>query len=127
MTTPRRYQFDNQLPVPRDPQVPVHLPEPLSAPAAYDQQPVVVQHIHQAPPDRTVQRVALGAGIGGGAVVAGVFVGPMVITLLTSAAVPLAFLALVLVAGAWGVVSVVRAVGGPEGQAAGKALRRRKG
>ncbi|MFI0905745.1 DUF6251 family protein [Streptomyces sioyaensis] len=124
----RRYQFDNQLPAPRDPNPPVYRPQPIgSVPVVYDQQPVVVQHIHQAPPDRTVQRVALGAGIGGGAVVAGVFVGPMVITLLASAAVPLAFIALVLVAGAWGVVNVVRSVGGPEGQAASKALRRRKG
>ncbi|MEV4193375.1 DUF6251 family protein, partial [Streptomyces toxytricini] len=27
---------------------------------------VVHQHIHQAPPDRTVQRIALGAGVGAG-------------------------------------------------------------
>ncbi|WP_405409798.1 DUF6251 family protein [Streptomyces decoyicus] len=126
MTTPRRYQFDNQLPavIPQQ-QAPVYRPEVLPTPGYAEQQHVVVQHIHQAPPDRTVQRLALGAGIGGGAVVAGVFVGPMVITLLASAAVPLAFLALVLVAGAWGVVSVVRSIGGPEGKAAAKTLRRK--
>ncbi|MFJ5799730.1 DUF6251 family protein [Streptomyces decoyicus] len=125
MSTPRRYQFDNQLPTLHTPQPLIHRPEPLITPAAADQAVTLVQHIHQAPPDRTVQRVALGAGIGGGAVVAGVFVGPMVITLLASAAVPLAFLALVLVAGAWGVVSVVRSIGGPEGKAAAKTLRRK--
>ncbi|UZJ31004.1 DUF6251 family protein [Streptomyces endophytica] len=116
--TPRRYQFDNPLPVPRESHPPVYRPEPLPTPTVYDQQPIVVQHIHQAAPDRTVQRLALGAGAGGGAVAAGVFLGPMLITAMTSLAVPLAFLALVLVAGAWGVGTVVKSVGGPDGKAA---------
>lgn len=125
MTTPRRYQFDNHLPaIPQQPQAPVYRPEMLPTPGYAEQPPVIVQHIHQAPPDRTVQRVALGAGAGAGAVVAGVFVGPMLVTLLASAAVPLAFIALVLVSGTWGVVTVVRSIGGPDGQAAAKALRK---
>ncbi|MFE1771197.1 DUF6251 family protein [Streptomyces sp. NPDC059008] len=128
--TARRYQFDNELPVPRDSHLPVYRPEPIGTPAVYDQQPIVVQHIHQAPPDRTLQRVTLGAGIGGGAVVAGVFLGPMVVTLLTSAAVPLGFLALVLVSAAWGVGTVVKSVGGPDGKSAAQNLakaRRKRG
>ncbi|WP_323185973.1 DUF6251 family protein [Streptomyces sp. NBC_00233] len=39
-------------------------------------QQVIHQHIHQAPPDRTVQRVALGSGAGAGAVAPGVTSGP---------------------------------------------------
>ncbi|MFE4663315.1 DUF6251 family protein, partial [Streptomyces hydrogenans] len=46
-----------------------HLPTPLQ-PAPAPQ--VVHQHIHHAPPDRTVQRIALGSGIGAGTVAAGV-------------------------------------------------------
>ncbi|MFJ4531091.1 DUF6251 family protein [Streptomyces nigrescens] len=122
---PRRYQFDNQLPVPRDPQVPVHRPEPLSAPAAYDQPYVVVQHLHQAPPDRTVQRVALGAGVGGGAVAAGVYFGPLLVAAISSMAISLGVVALVVVALTWGVATVVKSVGGPDGQAAAKTLRRK--
>ncbi|QRX92042.1 DUF6251 family protein [Streptomyces noursei] len=132
MTTPRRYQFDNPLPAPRqESSLPVYQPQPMPGPVAYDDaRPIVIQHIHHAPPDRTVQRVALGAGLGGGAVAAGVFLGPMVVTLLTSAAVPLAFLALVLVSAAWGVGTVVKAVGGAEGKSAAKnaaKARRRRG
>ncbi|MFI1203819.1 DUF6251 family protein [Streptomyces sp. NPDC020883] len=128
---PRRYQFDNPLPAPRQElPLPVYQPQPMPGPVAYDDgRPIVVQHIHHAPPDRTVQRVALGAGVGGGAVAAGVFLGPMVVTLLASAAVPLGFLALVLVSAAWGVGTVVRAVGGSEGKSAAKnvAKARRRG
>ncbi|MFI0152589.1 DUF6251 family protein [Streptomyces lydicus] len=127
MATPRRYQFDNQLPALHTPQPVVYRPEPMAAPAAYEQPPVVVQHIHQAPPDRTAQRLVLGAGVGAGAVAAGVFLGPMLITALASVAVPLAFLALVLVAAAWGVATVVRSVGGSDGRAAAENLRKARG
>ncbi|WP_327226365.1 DUF6251 family protein [Streptomyces platensis] len=125
MTTPRRYQFDNQLPVPRDQHPPVYQPEPMGAPAVPDQPHVVVQHIHQAPPDRTVQRVALGAGVGGGAVAAGVYFGPLLVAAISSMAISLAVVALVVVASAWGVVTVVRSIGGPDGKAAAKTLRRK--
>ncbi|MFI0716242.1 DUF6251 family protein [Streptomyces inhibens] len=125
----RRYQFDSQLPVTHEPHALVSRAAPMH-PAAFGEQPhIVVQHIHQAAPDRTVQRLALGAGAGAGAVTVGVFLGPMLITALASAAVPLAFLALVLVAGAWGVATVVKSVGGADGRAAAqnvaKARRRR--
>ncbi|MFK0290085.1 DUF6251 family protein [Streptomyces sp. NPDC090442] len=131
MATPRRYQFNNPLPTPRqEPPLPVYQPQPMPGPVAYDDgRPIVVQHIHQAPPDRTVQRVALGAGIGGGAVAAGVFLGPMLATLLASAALPIGFIALALVSAAWGVGQVVKSVGGPEGESAAKnvAKARRRG
>ncbi|QIK07893.1 hypothetical protein G7Z12_19420 [Streptomyces sp. ID38640] len=125
MSTPRRYQFDNQLPVPRDQRPPVYQPESMAAPAVPDQPHVVVQHIHQAPPDRTVQRVALGAGAGGGAVAAGVYFGPLLVAAISSMAISLAVVALVVVASAWGVVTVVRSIGGPDGKAAAKTLRRK--
>ncbi|WP_411113369.1 DUF6251 family protein [Streptomyces sp. 029-5] len=88
-----------------------------------------VVHIHQAAPDRTVQRVALGSGIGAGAVGASIFFGPMLVAAITSMAVSLAVVALVVVATAWGLVAVVRSVGGPDGKAAAKTLsktRRRR-
>jgi len=126
MTTPRRYQFDNHLPaVPQQPQMPVYRPEMLPTPDYAEQPHVVVQHIHQAPPDRTVQRVALGAGVGAGTVAAGVYFGPLLVAAISSMAISLALVALVVVAAAWGVVSVVRSIGGPEGQAAAKTLRRK--
>ncbi len=114
MTTPR-YQFDNPLSAPTapPPTTPaVYQPQPL--PAAYDQQQpqqqVVVQHIHQAPPDRTVARVALGAGTGAGMVAAGVYFGPLLVAALASMAASLAMLAVVAVAGGWAVVHVTRSL-----------------
>ncbi|GAA2407408.1 hypothetical protein GCM10010420_39390 [Streptomyces glaucosporus] len=102
--------------------LPVHQPTPL-APEAHNagQVPQVV-HVHQAPPDRTVQRVALGAGIGGGMTAGAVYFGPLLTAALTSMAISLAVVALVVVVSAWAVVTVVRSVGGPEGQAAAKAI-----
>ncbi|MCQ4082953.1 DUF6251 family protein [Streptomyces sp. RB6PN25] len=92
---------------------------PATPPAA-----VVVQHIHQAPPDRTVQRIALGSGVGAGAVAAGVYFGPLLVGVLTAMAADLAILTLLAVAMAWGVVTVVRSIGGSDGKAAAKRLRR---
>ncbi|MGY4907113.1 DUF6251 family protein [Streptomyces sp. 900116325] len=85
----------------------------------------IVQHIHQAPPDRTVQRLALGSGVGAGAVAAGVYFGPLLVGVLTAIAANLAVLAFLAAVMAWGVVSVVKSVGGSEGKAASKRLRRR--
>ncbi|MEU6283126.1 DUF6251 family protein [Streptomyces sp. NPDC047028] len=82
--------------------------------------PMVVQHIHHAPPDRTVQRIALGSGVGAGAVAAGVYFGPLLVGVLTAMAANLAILTLLAVAMAWGVVTVVRSVGGADGKAAAK-------
>lgn len=85
---------------------------------------VVHQHVHQAPPDRTVQRLALGTGIGAGTVAAGVYFGPLLVGVLTAMAANLALLALIAAVCAWGVVTVVRSVGGPDGKAAAKNIRR---
>ncbi|MFB7938989.1 DUF6251 family protein [Streptomyces sp. NPDC056049] len=81
---------------------------------------VVHQHIHQAPPDRTVQRIALGSGIGAGSVAAGVYFGPLLVGALTAIAANLALLAFLAVAMTWGVVSVVKSVGGADGANAAK-------
>ncbi|MFB6628634.1 DUF6251 family protein [Streptomyces sp. NPDC056362] len=96
-----------------------HLPTPIQQ-AAVPQ--VVHQHIHQAPPDRTVQRIALGSGIGAGTVAAGVYFGPLLVGALTAIAANLALLAFLAAVLSWGVVSVVRSVGGPDGKAAAKTL-----
>ncbi|MEU3606591.1 DUF6251 family protein [Streptomyces sp. NPDC035033] len=104
----------------------------LPAPVQPGPVPQVIQHIHQAPPDRTVQRIALGSGIGAGTVAAGVYFGPLLVGALTAIAANLALLAFLAVAMAWGVVTVVKSVGGTDGAnavknvgKARKSLRRR--
>ncbi|GGR61725.1 DUF6251 family protein [Streptomyces roseolus] len=111
------YAYTDQLPAPVQP---AQVPQ------------VIHQHIHQAPPDRTVQRIALGSGIGAGTVAAGVYFGPLLVGALTAIAANLALLAFLAAVLAWGVVTVVRSIGGTEGANAatnlGKArknLRRR--
>lgn len=108
----------NRLPEPRTPAV-THLPD--GTPAYTDQLPTTYQptnavpqvvHVHHAPPDRTVQRLALGSGIGAGTVAAGVYFGPLLVGALTAIAANLAILALVAAVCAWGVVTVVKSVGG---------------
>ncbi|MER7478940.1 DUF6251 family protein [Streptomyces sp. NPDC126510] len=84
--------------------------DPASLPAQQPAGPQVV-HIHQAPPDRTVQRVALGSGVGAGAVAAGVYFGPLLVGALTAIAANLAMLAFIALVLGWAVVTVVRAVG----------------
>jgi hypothetical protein len=83
-----------------------------------------VVHIHQAPPDRTVQRIALGSGIGAGTVAAGVYFGPLLVGALTAIAANLALLTFLAAVMAWGVVTVVKSIGGPDGKAAAKTLTR---
>ncbi|KOU06342.1 hypothetical protein ADK88_15855 [Streptomyces sp. NRRL F-2295] len=100
------------MPAPRPPSV-VQLPDGTPAytdhlPATYTAPQVV--HVHQAPPDRTVQRLALGSGMGAGAVAAGVYFGPLLVGVLTAIAANLALLALVAAVCAWGVVTVVQSV-----------------
>ncbi|MFI1505185.1 DUF6251 family protein [Streptomyces sp. NPDC020597] len=95
------------------------VPMPPAQPA-----PTVIQHIHHAPPDRTVQRMALGSGVGAGAVAAGVYFGPLLVGVLTAIAANLAILALLAAVMTWGVVTVVRSVGGSDGKAAAKRMRR---
>ncbi|MFD9805135.1 DUF6251 family protein [[Kitasatospora] papulosa] len=95
-----------------------HLPAQQTAPQQ------IVQHIHQAPPDRTVQRIALGSGIGAGAVAAGVYFGPLLVGVLTAIAANLALLAFLAVAMVWGVTTLVKSTGGTT-KASSKSLRRR--
>ncbi|MGC4904181.1 DUF6251 family protein [Streptomyces cyaneofuscatus] len=120
----------DHLPAPRPPSV-VHLPDGTPAytdylPAAYQQSPAVPQvvHVHHAAPDRTVQRLALGSGMGAGAVAAGVYFGPLLVGALTAIAANLALLAFLAVALAWGVVTVVKSVGGSDGKAAAGVVRK---
>lgn len=117
------YRPDNGQPLVR------RTPPVEYVPEAYPTGPQIVhQHVHQAPPDRTVQRLALGSGMGGGAVAAGVYFGPLLVGALSAMAITLAITAVCLAVAGWVVVTVVRAVGGPDGQAAAKTLRRgRKG
>ncbi|MGW8539051.1 DUF6251 family protein [Streptomyces albidoflavus] len=119
-----------QLPEPRRPSV-VHLPD--GTPAYTDHLPATYQptgptpqviHVHQAPPDRTVQRLALGSGMGAGAVAAGVYFGPLLVGALTAIAANLALLALVASVCAWGVVTVVKSVSGSDSKAATSPLRK---
>ncbi|MFZ4268325.1 DUF6251 family protein [Streptomyces arboris] len=112
----------NHLPASRPPFV-VHLPDGTPAytdhlPTTYQPSNAVPQvvHVHQAPPDRTVQRLALGSGMGAGAVAAGVYFGPLLVGVLTAIAANLALLALVASVCAWGVVTVVKSVGGTSGK-----------
>ncbi|MFD5069991.1 DUF6251 family protein [Streptomyces sp. NPDC058369] len=121
--------MDPNLPVPRALTV-VQLPDgtytyadPANLPAPQAPQQIV-QHIHHAPPDRTMQRIALGSGVGAGTVAAGVYFGPLLVGVLTAIAANLALLAFLAAVMAWGVVTVVRSVGGSEGKAASKALRK---
>lgn len=97
--------------------------------AQYAGPQVVHQHVHHAPPDRTVQRIALGSGVGAGAVAAGVYFGPLLVGVLTAMAANLALLALIAAVCAWGVVTVVKSVGGEDGKKAAKniAKARRRG
>ncbi|MFF5723652.1 DUF6251 family protein [[Kitasatospora] papulosa] len=124
--------MDQHLPAPRAVTV-VQLPDgtytytdaahlPAQQQAAPQQ---IVQHIHQAPPDRTVQRIALGSGVGAGAVAAGVYFGPLLVAALTAMAANLAMLAFLAAVMAWGVVTVVKSIGGNDTKAASKSLRRK--
>ncbi|KQX32210.1 hypothetical protein ASD97_37415 [Streptomyces sp. Root63] len=120
----------DHLPAPRTPSV-VHLPDGTPAytdhlPATYQPTNAVPQivHVHQAPPDRTVQRLTLGSGVGAGAVAAGVYFGPLLVGVLTAIAANLALLALVASVCAWGVVTVVKSVGGADGKVASSSLRK---
>ncbi|MFZ4237529.1 DUF6251 family protein [Streptomyces murinus] len=101
-----------------------HLPVPQQQ---YSGPQVIHQHVHQAPPDRTVQRIVLGSGVGAGAVAAGVYFGPLLVGVLTEMAANLALLALIAAVCAWGVVTVVRSVGGEDGKRAADSVRRARG
>ncbi|MDX3533608.1 DUF6251 family protein [Streptomyces sp. MB09-01] len=118
----------NHLPEPVRPTV-VQLPDGThvyaeNLPAPYAGPQVVHQHIHQAAPDKTVQRMALGSGVGAGAVAAGVYFGPLLIGALTAIAANIAFLAFLALVLGWVVHTVVKSIGGDAGAAAVKNVRK---
>jgi Family of unknown function (DUF6251) len=116
-TTPKRYQFDNPTPsfeprpLPaRRPDAPLVEPYEPQYPAQYAQQQpqqVIVQHIHQAPPDRVLQRLALGCGIGAGATTTAVYFGPLLVASMEMVAITFLIGGLVIAVLAWSIVSVV--------------------
>ncbi|MFJ6778410.1 DUF6251 family protein [Streptomyces yangpuensis] len=119
----------NHLPEPAQPTGVVQLPDGThlytdQLPATYAGPQVVHQHIHQAPPDRTVQRIALGSGVGAGAVAAGVYFGPLLVGVLTAIAANIAMLAFLALILAWGVHTVVKSIGSPDAAAAVKNVRK---
>ncbi|MFE2239285.1 DUF6251 family protein [Streptomyces virginiae] len=119
----------NHLPEPHRPSDVVQLPDGRhvyanNVPATYAGPQVVHQHIHQAAPDKTVQRIALGSGVGADAVAAGVYFGPLLIGALTAIAANLAMLAFLALILGWGVHTVVKSLGSPEAGAAVKNVRR---
>ncbi|MEU4124281.1 DUF6251 family protein [Streptomyces virginiae] len=119
----------NHLPEPVQPPGIVQLPDgthvyAAQLPATYAGPQVVHQHIHQAAPDKTVQRIALGSGVGAGAVAAGMYFGPLLVAALTAMAANLAFLAFLALVLGWGVHTVVKSIGSPEAGAAVKNMRR---
>ncbi|WP_329100280.1 DUF6251 family protein [Streptomyces sp. NBC_01439] len=103
---------------------------PTAFPAPQQGPQVVHQHIHQAAPDKTVQRIALGSGVGAGAVAAGVYFGPLLVGALTAIAANIAMLAFLALILGWCVHTVVKSLGSPDAGAAvknvAKARRRRR-
>ncbi|WP_235438905.1 DUF6251 family protein [Streptomyces yangpuensis] len=93
-------------------------------PATYAGPQVVHQHIHQAAPDKTVQRIALGSGVGAGAVAAGVYFGPLLVGALTAIAANIAMLAFLALILGWCVHTVVKSIGSPDAAAAVKNVRK---
>ncbi|MFJ3827815.1 DUF6251 family protein [Streptomyces sp. NPDC090046] len=123
----------NHLPEPHRPPGIVQLPDGTHVyadrmPATFQGPQVVHQHIHQAAPDKTVQRIALGSGVDAGAVAASVYFGPLLVGALTAIAANLAMLALLALILGWGIHTVVKSIGSPEAGAAVKnvAKARRK-
>ncbi|MFE9481892.1 DUF6251 family protein [Streptomyces spororaveus] len=119
----------NHLPEPIRPPGVVQLPDGThvyaeTLPAAYAGPQVVHQHIHQAAPDKTVQRIALGSGVGAGAVAAGVYFGPLLVGALTAIAANIAMLAFLALILGWCVHTVVKSVGSDAGAAAVKNVRK---
>jgi hypothetical protein len=88
----------------------------VQAEAANRQQPLPIVHIHQAAPDRTVQRVALGAGIGGGAVAGAVYFGPLLVASLWSIAIVFAVGGLVLAVIVRGITAILGGAQQPKGK-----------
>lgn len=113
---PRKYRFDVPMPGSEPRPLPVRRPEAVPAehdrwvPAGpYEPQPVQqVIHVHEAAqPDRVLQRLALGAGMGLGATFAAVYLGPLLVASMELMVITLLAGGLVIGVMAWAVVSVV--------------------
>jgi hypothetical protein len=134
--TPKKYRFDMPVPTFEPRPLPVRRPDASvvqSTIQAPDQafcapaqevpaQPAQVIHIHEAAqPDKTLQKMAFGAGFGAGSVPAAVYFGPLLTASLT-------VMAIIVLAGGLAIavlaVSIVHVVGAlkPE-QAKGKRRR----
>lgn len=113
--TPKRYRFDTPMPSPEPRPLPVRRPEGSVAqeatqlPEFYEPQPVQqVVHIHEAAqPDRVLQRLALGAGMGAGATTTAVYFGPLLVASMEMVAITFLVGGLVITVLAWSIVSVV--------------------
>ena len=95
----------------------------VQAQALAKQQAPQVVHVHQAGPDRTVQRLALGSGVGAGSVAAAVYFGPLLVASLETIAVIVLAGALAIAVLAWAIVHVVGGVKAAE--PTGRRRRRR--
>jgi hypothetical protein len=129
--TPKRYQFDMPVPSFEPRPLPARRPDEgwaLAPTPGGDQQvwqaqqPVQVIHIHEAaPPDRTLQRLAFGAGFGAGSIPAAVYFGPLLTASLT-------VMAIIVLAGGLAIavlaVSIVHVIGALKPESA-KGKRRR--
>lgn len=124
--TPKRYQFDTPVPSFEPRPLPAQRPAEgygvVRTPGGEQQvwqgqQPAPqIIHVHQAPPDRTVQRLALGAGIGAGAVAAAVYFGPLLVASLWSIAIVFAVGGLVLAVIVRGITAVLGGAERPKGR-----------
>jgi hypothetical protein len=134
-TVPKKYRFDMPVPTFEPRPLPAQRPDASVAQTATqvpDQafpvyaekapaQPVQVVHIHEAaPPDRTLQRLAFGAGFGAGSVPAAVYFGPLLTASLT-------VMAIIVLAGGLAIavlaVSIVHVVGALKPQQSSKRRR----
>jgi hypothetical protein len=129
--TPKKYRFDMPVPTFEPRPLPARRPDegwaPVPTPGGEQQvwqaqQPVQVIHVHEAaPPDKTLQKMAFGAGFGAGSIPAAVYFGPLLTASLT-------VMAIIVLAGGLAIavlaVSIVHVVGAlkPE-QAKGKRRR----
>lgn len=121
---PKAHQFANPVPSFEPRPLPVQRPETsvaqqpaqVSEQQQYAQPQVVNIYQQAAPPDRTVQRLALGAGVGGGAVAGAVYFGPLLVASLWSIAIIFAVGGLVLAVIVRGITAVLGTGEQPKGR-----------
>ncbi|MFF7158102.1 DUF6251 family protein [Streptomyces sp. NPDC008139] len=113
---PKPHHYTNPVPSFEPRPLPARRPETSVAgqatqvPQPYEQYaaPPQIVHIHEAAqPDRVLQRLALGAGVGAGATTAAVYYGPLLVASMEMVAITFLVGGLVIAVLAWSVVSVV--------------------